>query len=700
MNSAPEATELAGIAHRHLDGWSPAQVHGLFRCFDMELARRRFVAARLCDAEASDADVLRAYFERTECRRISPNAFFDELWYRKQYPDVDRFVDGLGITGFSHFLVHGIPEGRWPNEALWLVASRYGDPEPRLTALDANEYLRLNASARVFLEAFPILSALEHYNLYGRFLHLATAPASETRANSGPLPFLAMMEREFDPEFYAREYLSGSTKADRIDPFRHYLTVGIERQYSPNAWFQEDWYRAYYADVRAAIPGRILCAFQHYLSVGRTEHRLPRFDITASLEARLPGVTAPALITRAHALRTRAFRNDLRAYRRDPREGVAPTFWFLLPTLNPDIAFGGYRACFELMRALRTAGARVSVYCTEDKVANKGYFLWRERSEAIRNAFDDIEVLGGDQDDRLAIGQNDRIVVFTVLDLHLAHKLAAWTTFGRPYLLAQEYEPVFFDNSSARALSHESYGVPHFAIVNSAKLLEFFRKSGIGAFAPGRNPKEFEDFAVFEHRINQLPRQTAAAMRARKRKVLAVYARPELHASRNLFELTLLALENLCERGVFDESWSFAGLGALSDIEPLPLGRGHRLVLHKRTSEEEYRELMEAMDIGISMMYAPHPGVVALEFATTGALVITNVYENRSSGDLREFSNNLIPCEPTLADLERAIVEAVGRVADYDERERSAYRPPLRSWDEIFSPDFIDRVFRIHAHAP
>ena len=415
--------------------------------------------------------------------------------------------------------------------------------------------------------------------------------------------------------------------------------------------------------------------------------------MTAALEAKLPGVTAPVLIGRTDELRNRIYgARSLRAFRR--RGAVDQgTVWFLLPTLNPDIAFGGYQAAFELIRALRTAGRRVAIYCTEDASADKGYFLWRERSEKIRAAFEDVSVLGREDDHRIGIGANDRVVVYAVWDLFRAAALAEWTELGRPFLLAQEYEPVFFDNSSSKTLCHEAYGVPHYPIINSRQLRDYFRAHRIGVFA-SEVCEEIEHYALFEHRINQLPRQTVASMSARTQRMFALYARPEQHASRNLFELTLLALQNLCARDLFGDEWSFVGIGALSEVPPLELGGGHRLVLRQRTTEQEYREMLQSLDVGVSMMYAPHPGVVALEFATTGALVVTNVYENRSADELRHISANIIP---SLRDLERAIAQAVGACDDHAARERNAYRPVLRSWDEIFSRDFVERVFRLDA---
>ncbi len=685
------------IAASHLLDHSPEWVDALLRCLDLGLLRTRLLAAGLCDETDDDNAILEAYFTRDACKLVSPNKLFNEVWYRSHYPDVAAAATAGGTTGFVHFIAHGIAESRWPNESMQIAGSRYRDPAAAMTALDAAAYVQLNSSAQAFLEAFPVMTALEHYNRYGRLLHLAATAIPQTPGLNGRSALVALMESEFDPEFYADTYLVQTSSREHLaDPFRHYLTIGIEREYSPNAWFQEDWYRAYYADVRAAIPRDVPCGFHHYLEHGRIEGRLPRFDLTAALEARLPGVTAPVLVNRTETLRNRLHGDgNLRAFRRAD-DAEPATVWFLLPTLHPDIAFGGYRAAFELVRSLVAAGRRVAIYCTEEPNANKGYFLWREHSEKIREAFADVKVLGRYEDDRIGVCPRDRVVAYSVWDLYRAAALAKWTDFRRPFLLAQEYEPVFFDNSSSKVLCHETYSVPHYPIINSSQLRDYFRANRIGVFAADEALEDVEHYAVFEHHINQLPRQTAASMAARRSKVLALYARPELHASRNLFELTLLALQNLCGRGLFGAEWSFVGLGALSDVPPLELGRGHRLELRQRTTEEEYVELLHSLDVGISMMYAPHPGVVAREFATTGAMV-TNVYENRTAADLRRLSENIVPCEFSLRDLERAIVDAVRLSSDYASRERNAHRPVLRSWEEIFSRDFLSRTFRLDA---
>jgi hypothetical protein len=679
-------------ASRFLTDWSPARIDALLRCIDFGFLRDRLVDAERCAPGAADDDVLVAYFSNDACRRHSPSPAFDEGWYRAANPDIGDYVAD-GRSGFLHFIEYGLREGRWPNAILSETANLFGHPRPIAQSLDEAAYRDLNPAAQQFLDAFPIVTAADHYNLYGRFLHFAIAPPPACGELPTPAIF-AILEREFDAAWYTARYLGGaSLHTDRADPFAHYLAIGAARAYSPNAWFEEDWYRAFYADVDIAIPEQFFCGFQHYLEIGHAERRMPRFDLTRSLENQMPGVTSPDLVPRVDGLRDRFYREGLRASRRGDGDDRM-TVWFLLPQFNPDIAFAGYRACFELMRAVRLAGAKVAVYCTRSNQANMRYFLWRQASDRYDRAFADIALVAREDDQQIAIGRSDRIVAYSVMDLHTARDLARWTDDERPFLLAQEYEPTYFEHSSTRALFCEAYDVPHVPIINSVFLERYFRRNRIGAFGGSSEPVRWRDYVTFEHRINRLPRESAASMAARERRSLVVYARPEVHANRNLFELAVLALQNLVRAGAFGAEWSFAGVGAMSQIDPIELGQGHRLVLHQRTTEESYVRMMGSLDIGISLMYAPHPGVVAFEFATTGALVVTNTYENRAGDDLLAVSRNIVPCEPTLGDVERAIREALGRVRTFDARVRDAYEPPETSWDEIFSPDFVRRVFR------
>lgn len=502
-----------------------------------------------------------------------------------------------------------------------------------------------------------------------------------------------LMRAEFDVVFYADTYLrNGVSEGDRADPFRHYLRQGVRNAHSPNRWFQEDWYRAFYADVRAAIDdGRLTSGFHHYLLWGRSEERLPRYDLNRALEARMPGVTSPVLISRvAHLGR---FLSGLDVLPKPSANGHPPgTIWFLLPTMNPDITFGGYRAAYELMAALSRCGYRLAILCLDDDL-NKEYFIWREPSTEIKGMLSRIEVFDRVSIRRASISRGDLFVAYSVWGLRVAEQLASLCETKLPFLLAQEYEPVFYDSSALRVVCEEAYRIPHYPLISTRFLHSYFERRKIGVFNGRLPPREVVDYAVFEHRVSRLPAQTLRSMAARANRLLAVYARPEGHAARNLFEIVVLALQDVARRGLFDARWSFVGLGALSDLPPIALGGGHQLVLHQKMGEGGYHQLMSGLDLGISMMYAPHPGVMAFEFATTGALVITNVYENRTADELRAKCENILPCEPSVPSLARAIELALSRVDQFALREERIYRPPAESWEVVFSREFLSATF-------
>ena len=98
--------------------------------------------------------------------------------------------------------------------------------------------------------------------------------------------------------------------------------------------------------------------------------------------------------------------------------------------------------------------------------------------------------------------------------------------------------------------------------------------------------------------------------------------------------------------------------------------------------------MMKAIDIGISLMYAPHPGLVTYEFAAVGALAITNTFENRSSEYLVGRSANIIPCAPTVEGVVAALKEGLKRVDDFEGRLRGAFKPAT-TWEGAFSKEFL-----------
>ena len=672
--------EVAIVALR--ETFTENEVVALVGAMDMRRLRLQMLALGLCEQNASDVQIAKLYFSK-RCSVISPNAFFDEAWYVDTYHDIRTAVSNEGlVSGFVHYIQRGMSEGRWPNSILAADAALCASPGPEVTAINAQAYLRLNSSAQAFILAFPHITALNHYNMYGRLLGYRTDRLREEQAKDDDM---RMVAAGFDADFYRLTYLED---VGCIDPLAHYFSIGAKAGNSPNQWFDERWYRAFYPEVRIACEGGWLpSGFFHYLSSGRNEGRQPRFILPHALEARMPGVTAPTLINHAANL----------GQRLEPRHGLpqldaascsTPVIWIVFPTLNPDIMFGGYRAVLWLVVAILDAGFDVAAVCVQED-PNLPYFLLREQSQPIRQAFSSICVYDKRAFADAKFGPDDRFMAYSAWDLPLCARLAA-NTRHLPLFLSQEYEPVFYENGSHRALCESLYSIPHFAIINSSFLRDYFDAHGFGPFADKNERKSPTRHVVFEHRIMQLPRQTAASMKARTTRTLVLYARPESHASRNLFEIAVLALQRLCRESFFGPEWRFEGIGALSALPPYQLGDGHEMVLREKQPEEDYQRMCGAMDVGVSLMYAPHPSVIPFEFATTGALVVTNVYENRSHKQLRAICGNIVPCESSLPGVIEAIREAVSRVADFSARQSQAYVPASAGWHEVFDRDFIE----------
>ena len=644
--------------------------------------------------EADDQQVLELFLADDRALRVGPNPHFDEAFYRLEYPDVRTSIKENHLhCGFFHYIKYGLKEGRWPNRPTKHIALHRGSPLPPVDSLREASYLQANPTSAAFIESFPFVSALTHYNTLGRKLHLHIQAEEKPQPGVNRLDVIfATIRTHFDPDYYRCEYMPDTDKSDE-ELLSHYIQNAGSAGYSPNPFFDEKFYCAFYPEVQEAVEtGKVMSGYYHYVVTGSGEGRLPRFNLQRVLDLRMPGVTVPTLLHRADDINRRGEPIGARGRFKsvDARIGN-PRVWLLLPSINPDICFGGYKAAFELLIALREQGYTISILVTEDTMANKRYFIHQQSSRKLRDVFADINVFTRATLQNQDIAANDVVLAYSVWDLHLAAEIGALTRRPLPYLLAQEYEPVFYDNSSIRAVCESRYEIPHYPIINSKMLERYFRERSIGVF--GRQAFSKNHYSVFNHKVNRLRPGTVTSMRERPERLLALYARPEGHAARNLFEIALLALRGACAANEFGPEWKFIGLGALSDMPPISLGGGHSLYIEQKMSEDEYVRRMSSLDIGISLMFAPHPSVVPFEFATTGALVITNTYENRSRQDLIDICGNFVPCEPSVEGLRRALREAIARVGNFERRWANIYEPPHASWDEIFTPAFIHEVF-------
>jgi hypothetical protein len=161
-----------------------------------------------------------------------------------------------------------------------------------------------------------------------------------------------------------------------------------------------------------------------------------------------------------------------------------------------------------------------------------------------------------------------------------------------------------------------------------------------------------------------------------------------------MFELGVLALRRALREGGL-HGWELHGIGSVGSRRTLGLGGGAELRLVPRSAQSAYAELLRGHDVGLALMYTPHPSLVPIEMASAGMLTVTNSFENKTAEAMRDISTNLIAPEPTVAAICSALVRATASVTDYEARVSGTRVNWSRSWQESFPDELLADVTRL-----
>jgi hypothetical protein len=241
------------------------------------------------------------------------------------------------------------------------------------------------------------------------------------------------------------------------------------------------------------------------------------------------------------------------------------------------------------------------------------------------------------------------------------------------------------------AIADQTYSFPHFAVFSSEFLREFFRRRALGVFAAGQEAGERESIS-FQNAITPVPPPGLADLEGRPTRRLLFYARPEVHAVRNMFELGILALAAASAEGTLGPEWELNGIGTVDNVEPMRLAGGAVLRMLPRSPQGRYADVLRAHDVGLALMYTPHPSLVPIEMASAGMLTVTNSFENKTAEAMSELSENLIVGEPTVDGIVASLREAVAAVPDAERRVRGAAVNWSQDWDTSFDDPTMDRI--------
>jgi hypothetical protein len=193
-------------------------------------------------------------------------------------------------------------------------------------------------------------------------------------------------------------------------------------------------------------------------------------------------------------------------------------------------------------------------------------------------------------------------------------------------------------------------------LVNTKMLFQHLASSGLAHltargmwFEPAFPPSVFH------------PRQSAEA----RKRVLMLYSRP--NNLRNLFSFALELLETALSRGILDlNTWDIVLVG--KDIPKLRFDDGrYSPTTMELLSWPRYVDFVGQVDLGVCLMYTPHPSYPPFDLAASGAVVVTNAYGPKQN--LESYSKNIVCGHLTIPSMLEALQEGLRLACSGQERD-------------------------------
>jgi hypothetical protein len=158
------------------------------------------------------------------------------------------------------------------------------------------------------------------------------------------------------------------------------------------------------------------------------------------------------------------------------------------------------------------------------------------------------------------------------------------------------------------------------------------------------------------------------------------YARPT--NLRNLYYRGLEIIDQCIRTNILDqEKWNFFFVG--KDLTEVTFPRGVRPRLIQNLEWRDYAALVRRVDLGLCLMYTPHPSYPPLDLAATGAVAVTNRFETKQSLDM--YSRNIICTEIDIDSMVKGMQDGVALAGDEHARfENYEDSPLLRDWKASF----------------
>lgn len=397
--------------------------------------------------------------------------------------------------------------------------------------------------------------------------------------------------------------------------------------------------------------GRVGWIVKQALGPGMNE-AIDRFD--TRLYSLSPGVLPrpPATGDPAEAKRRPDEWESLVDIRKEPRwtpefSAPAPALTVLVPTLNPTEIFAGIVTALDIGLGIAARGMAVRFVATDLPVssvaASRNFLLARlDAAATAAGAEDRITLHCSVSQDSLPAHRDDVFLVSAWWSAHSAERLIRRHGYARTrflYLL-QDFEPNFYPWGQEFADAMASYDFSFDPVFNTTLLRDYFARMGFGFATP--------DALAFHPAIDigryadppRDPRRPGAPRR------IALYGRPEV--PRNMFATAIESLARfVTAEGLAPGDAEILSVGLTHP--PVRLPGGVMLKSLGKLPWHDYPGWLRGVDVGLSLMYSPHPSHPPIEMAASGAHVVTNGFGPKDLGRLSPAIRSVPATPPDIA---------------------------------------------------
>jgi hypothetical protein len=159
-----------------------------------------------------------------------------------------------------------------------------------------------------------------------------------------------------------------------------------------------------------------------------------------------------------------------------------------------------------------------------------------------------------------------------------------------------------------------------------------------------------------------------------------------------MYEFGLAALRQVVRTlGRELDDWDLVGVGASED-GAVQLSEGRELRLIGKLDAQSYREMLAGSDVGVALMYTPHPSLVPLEMAAAGLLTVTNSCMTKGPDAFSTVTDLIDVAAPDVDSIAASIISAVRRVNSEPIPHYAIDWPvtPQQAFDDAWLDHFIE----------